>query len=187
MSEQQATSETRATTATLIALRCPTCKAALACEPRRVLCLCPACPTAVEVTRDGLVGYEATFEKGSGPYQLWWRLDAAIAIDKFAATKPATTPFGTADASRTLTGAFLIPANADSIGACYRAALEQKKPPASAPRDATSVATAARLSRQGAEQVARQVFLTHVARAEGKVHYLDFVITVTKASVIARP
>lgn len=172
--------------ATLIALRCPACKGALECEPRRVLCLCPACPTAIEVTRDGLVAYEAAFEPGKGPHALWWRLDASIAVAKLAATRAPTTPFGTAREGQTLTGTFVIPANADSIGACYRAALEEKRPPATGPRG-DIVASAARLSKTGAEQVARQVFLTHVARAEGKVHYLDFAITVTKASVLARP
>lgn len=174
--------------ARLVALRCTACQTPLVARPADRLCLCSKCATAIEVTPAGLVAYPVTFGGGSGAYTLWWRLEGEVAIPKFSATRPAQTPFGTVDAGRTLPAIFAIPAGAETIGACYRAALAERpaKVAKPSPRRADATVEPAHLLRVAAEQVARQVFLTHVARAEGQVRFLDFAVTIASASVLAR-
>ena len=168
----------------LVALRCPNCKTALSAQSEQRLFLCAKCPTAVEATKEGLVSYPALFAEGKGDYHLWWRFEAEVAITKFSATQPAATPYGTVDGEKTLLAVFLIPADETSIHACYRSALDAKQAPAAPRSDAT--VQGGELSRSAAEQIARQVFLTHVAQADGEVHCLDFTLRVKSTEVLVQ-
>jgi hypothetical protein len=168
----------------LLALRCPKCEAPLPARDPEVLFLCPQCPTAVEATGDGLTAHALEFHGDGARYEPWWRLDATIHIKKFSATKNARTPFGEVREGATLPVQILVPAGDRHIGDAYRAALAATAL-STGPRQGGSAAGGV-LHRAEAEKIARHVFLTHVARAEGQVHHLEFDLIVSGCAVVAR-
>ena len=174
----------------LVALRCLKCSAALDGAPGDRVFLCPACPTAIDLTHKGPVAYPVKFGgSGNGDYQLSWSLEGRVTVKRFAATEPASTPFGTVkpDDTTTLAVRFVVPATASSIGECYRAALASV-----GERETSTARVSGRGARAGfwgrseAERVAHQVFLTLVSQAKGEVHFIEFQIAVTACEILAR-
>jgi hypothetical protein len=167
----------------LVPLKCPRCQAALPARPGELLFCCPKCPTAVEGADEALTPLPLHFESGDRP---WWSLVGQAQVKLFSATHSARTPLGTVErAGQTLPVRFLVPADARPIHETYRAALDAV---------GTTHAEGARAGapkggiygRRAAEQIARQIFLTLVARADGKIHHIEFALELPDASIVIR-
>ena len=167
----------------LVALKCPGCQTPLVAHPGELLFACPRCPTAVEGGADGLTTLPLGFESGDRP---WWSLAGRAKVRQFAATRAAETPFGdVAHPNQTLPVRFLIPADARPITEVYRAALDAVgHRPANGDRSGT--VRGGVYSQRAAEQIARAIFLTLVARADGKVHNIEFDLELPDRSVLVR-
>lgn len=167
----------------LIALRCPKCQEPLPAHPGEVLFVCAKCPTAVDASAGALMAYALHFEGGAHP---WWQLAGTAHVKQFVATQSARTPLGTVTTStKTLPVRFLVPADDRPIAEAYRAALASvTHTPAPVARSGS--AKNGIISRADAEAIARQVFLTLVARADGKVHFIDFSLELPERAIVLR-
>jgi hypothetical protein len=168
----------------LVPLKCPRCQSPLPARPGEVLFFCPKCPTAVEGADGALAPLPLHFEAGDRP---WWWLVGQAQVRQFAATRSARTTFGTVErAGQKLPVRFLIPADARPIHETYRAALDAAGSAHSEGARPASAVKGGVYGRRAAEQIARQIFLTLVARADGKIHHIEFALELPDASIVVR-
>jgi hypothetical protein len=177
----------------LARLRCPACQEHVAGDVRADrLFLCTTCPTALELGPQDARGWPLHFVAGGGAqdrYRPWWQLVAKVKVSRFAATEAAMTPWGEVkvDAQTTLSATFQVPAFAQAIRKAYEEALARAEQKAEREeRNPDRLLSGGTYDRRAAEQIARQVFLTAVARAPGKVHQLEMTLEVSECVVLAR-
>ncbi len=163
------------------------CQASLPARAGELLFACPKCPTAVEASDAGLVALPLRFEAGDRP---WWQLGGTARIKHFSATRPAQTPFGAvASNGQSLEVHFLVPADARPIAEAYRAALSasgSRQPRESSGGQRSGAVRGGVYSGRAADQIARQVLLTLVARADGKIHLIQFDLDLPDPSIVIR-